>query len=165
MKKANGSIPSGSARRPFEGEVQLVLKGLSFALKNASGKVSRRLDELVVVKGDQCLHRSVGSLPLKDACFTRRRIECHQGRLGRRAFPISIHASAIQIFSFVTNEFPPSAQRYFYPKPGGLVGLDSRAAEFAVEQSANGQGIVADELTHYAEAGCSGIVEIDGIFG
>ena len=66
--------------------------------------------ELFVVKGYESLHWGIRALTLQHAFFPGRRVECHECRLRRGAFPVGVHAPTIELVSLVAGEASSSTK-------------------------------------------------------
>ncbi len=113
------------------------------------------------------LQRSVGDGAASGALFVIGGIEGVEPGIGNGAFDEGVHAAAVEIGAVtldVSLGGEISAERHFFPEAFGLIRKDAGAADFIVDETADGEGVIADHFSGKAEARAVREQTIFGIF-
>ena len=101
-------------------------------------------DEGFVVEEEEGLEGSVGAFEVDGAGVAAIGVEeGHEGWFDGSA-PEGVEGAAVEFVAGVAF-VDDAAFDDFFPEPGGLVGLDGWAADLLDEESAGGEGLVADD--------------------
>ena len=113
------------------------------------GEKAGRLDVGGTVEGRQRVHRGIRPQRIHLADLSFRGVKKLGGT--HDAPPEGVEAATMQISATALGVglFPEGR---LVPDPGGLVGIDRRPAESAIEQAGGGEGLVADHPRGHAEA-------------
>ncbi len=90
---------------------------------------SSTFDVSWVVEEHQRLKWCISPGPSRKANFSIGSIEAHHRRWGTCSLPECIHASSIEPFTNVCDVFATTLYRNIFPKPGWLIGLNTRASD------------------------------------
>src|SRR5207248_3530043 len=110
-----------------------------------------RLDISWIVEQHQRLEGSIRARPLNGTFLPTGRVESHETRMWKRTTPVRVNAAPVHIFPLVLLPLALGEVQHG-PVACRLIRLHTRAANFRREQTADGQGVIANHFGIQAEA-------------
>ena len=142
----NGQFVRGRTPRGHQtkGPGDLIVERGAAFLQHPFADQAGGFDDLGVVEQRERLQGRAGALAADEAHIALGRVEGQHGRRRHGPFPERVKTAPMQVIAAALFVFRV-AHRDF-PKPGRLIRFDARSADFFDQQSAQGEGFVAEHL-------------------
>jgi hypothetical protein len=141
-------LHTGSSRQSGAETInEPVLWSLAAFENHARGKSASALEIDRIVHQHKRLQRRAGAGPLRGTDLTAWSIERGERRVMHRPFPINIHSAPIKVRAMTLLIFRIG----HVPQTGWLVGFYTFPANLAIQQTADREGVVTNELGFEAQ--------------
>src|SRR5205807_294226 len=111
--------------------------------------------EYLIVQRRQSLQWRIGAGPAVAADFAAGGIEGHEGGIGGGAAPEGVQAAAILVATAARDPLVVAVR--VEPDAVRLIGENTWSTHFPIQQTADRQGVVANQLGLHAEPGTAGV--------